>query len=344
MSSNSIADQLKNLGYPQAHFASKDGQMGIIPADQVEQAKSAGYEIHEPATYMTDPSGKLGLVPRSQAKAALDKGYKVGQPLSTDAKVIPQAHPIEGIANQALGQNPKSQNIGVSSPENSGVEPQYVQPLTGAPKAPTSADKYLRPLNPLHPIEAVGQAAGALNEVRKKGAEDIRNYIGAEAQSMNPNDPENRLSGVHIASNPYSPAVDLTPEQTTGAYQNIVAPLGQAGADQLEGLSDPKMAPIIAATQGLGANSALARTAQRAAQGYFAQDMARGAADQVVHGVEAAQQGNTPEAVRALANAAASGAMAGDTARGLRESAPGTVQDARDSSTAGVESLVRDRP
>lgn len=308
MSSNSIADQLKKLGYPQAHFASKDGQMGIIPTDQVEQAKAAGYEVNEPAVYMTSPDGKLGLVPRSQAKSALDKGYQVGQPTQENyapAKVnyVPNQHDRELLSD------PRNviANTAPIQPPNIPVEP--VGTLTGQTSSTPYQQRGSVPIKPLPDMGLPGSFEGHPENV---------------GETMNDT---SLLAGPGIVARE---AMDRSAEDSPGWVKNYITPAGKAGMDQLEGLSKPSVMATLGAMKFLGAGSPLARTLQRAASGYFGTQMAKGVTEGAAQFGEALGRGDVPGAVQSGLNTGASAAMLGDTVHGAIKSAPGTLRDAKD--------------
>src|ERR1035437_1364224 len=100
-------------------------------------------------------------------------------------------------------------------------------------------------------------------------------------------------------------------------YRNYLNPTAQAFNDFTEGLTTPTNLASMGALGALPAVGKAAQLARLAARTYFGGSMAAGAVKGGVNSYQAAQQGDTPEAVKQGVGGVLSGLMAGYTARGF---------------------------
>lgn len=338
MAENSKIEQLKALGYPQASFATDpDGTPGVVPHDQVEKARGAGYTIHEPAVYMTHPDGTPGLVPRSQAKSALDKGYQVGLPIAGDKPRTPQvrqnSNPATDMANQALA----AQGLSVHAPTaplatgnkmqhyNDGV----VSRAMGVPLSDDERNRLEGAVNEnLHarlsgvPVgDFVAQQRAKVNNeipVQKGPVAEAAARVGNTVMDLGQTAADIAQSSSSFGTNSHGAErfretqERLDPQfgqRDTFDPTNVLEAGGQWGQGFAEGMAQPEQLGMLKA---LGAASPLVRAGANA---YFAQSMARNLPEQAVNAYTA---DNSVDRVAGGMGVATDAAMLADTIHGGR--------------------------
>lgn len=322
MSSNSIADKLKEMGYPSMFAAEnpKTGHRMMIPQTGVDAAQKDGYQVQR-LTYMNDGKSVIA-VPLAGANKALKDGWRVGIPIPGDKQVPVLSQTVDELANQALAQNPKSKGLSVAPARLPQQKMRQVDVMAGAltsqppMEVPENEEGDSRTRLPWDLVGDVKVGADRLTETPRQGARLAGQYIQSEAESMDPSSMEN-------------PGV-------AQAYKNVIAPVGKASSRFIEGQYEPRNLALLGAFKFLPQTTAATRLVHSGSGVALGAPMVQGAIQQGTQGVQQLADGNTPEGVENLAGAAFDTAFAADTLGGV---ARGARQSTRDLQTVGKQAI-----
>lgn len=177
----------------------------------------------------------------------------------------------------------------------------------------------------------------------------IKRYIQSESMSLDPNDPENRLRGINYTWYPSTPGVppakmNYSEAETTRAYQNLVAPAGQAGTDFLTSQLQPENLMMLGAFSAIPTTTATGKALHAAIGGYFAGKMGSEGVVQAYEAYRQAEGGNVPDAVNKAVGAILNLGMAYEGGRGAAKMGAGVFhQNLEESVTSAERSKLRER-
>jgi hypothetical protein len=120
--------------------------------------------------------------------------------------------------------------------------------------------------------------------------------------------------------------------------KNVSSPVGEAAASFLEGQYEPETLATLGVLKGVGGATPVRRLLQQAAGVYLGGKTAISAAKQGEAAVQAAQEGNIPEAVRRGTGAAFDTAFAADTAHSMGEDVRQVPSDVKAIAKSAAES------
>jgi hypothetical protein len=227
-----------------------------------------------------------------------------------------------------------------SNPDNAAVsgvsEVQRLAQIEKNTQAMRDSNFVMTPLGgvTLDPLKPVKDWLGSTGDL-------IKNYIQAESQSMDPNDPENRLQGITVPGvrgpNGVTRSYTTSPESTTRAYQNLIAPAGQASTDFLVSQMQPENLAMLGAFSAIPTNTTAGRALHGAIGSYFAGKMGSEGLVQAYQSYREAEQGNTPSAVRDLVGSILNLGMAAEGTYGAAKIGSGSFHENLAETVASTE-------
>ena len=284
---------------------SPEGQYGSVPKENLEEAQSRGFRI---ATHVVSPEGVEGLLPLDKAGEAVKRGFTIGQK-------TPKFDEANRLAQMAEGT--------------------YAHPVPAyAPGGPSLTNVYRVAQHITEPVQRAMDLAGQL--IRTKAASmDTGNL--ADVNIPTGVSPEEALAGA-------PESVTIPGEAVGKAYKKVIAPLGEAAAEQVGGLYQPENLATLGAASAIRGATPAARLTKAAADLYFRGQAAVGAGQQLGTGLAKAEQGDVPGAVKDIAGATVGTGFAVSEPGRLREGLAQTPADIAAASQQAGRAVVRATP